>query len=86
MKIGTPRKGRERHCPTCNYLCDGQTGVGNDSTPSAGDLSVCFKCGEISIFDDSELGLRKPTDAEHAEALTYPEIIRVRHVISQRPN
>lgn len=34
-----------------------------DCTPSPGDVSVCFVCGTISIFDDN-LNRRPPTQEE----------------------
>lgn len=47
-------------CPTCGYVVDAASiAVGPESCrpPSEGDISLCFKCGEVMVFRD-DLSLR----------------------------
>lgn len=62
------------HCPYCNHVLDGLTGVGHGQMPSAGDFSVCMCCGELLIFTviGGEIGLRKPKARERKEARDDP--------------
>lgn len=41
------------HCPTCNYEMDASTPIGEDKdvVPKENDISICFKCREILMFD-----------------------------------
>lgn len=40
-------------CPKCAYDMDSATCVEKEKVqPSSGDLSVCFNCGEMLIFND----------------------------------
>lgn len=41
----------EQDCRTCGYKLDAATHTAFDGrAPKVGDLSVCVKCGEISMF------------------------------------
>lgn len=40
-------------CPSCAALLDAATGVGHEGGPKPGDLSICFNCGELNLFDES---------------------------------
>jgi hypothetical protein len=56
-------------CPYCGRTNDlhrevKQEGVG----PSPGDVSVCFGCVGVSVYDEN-LALRIPTDEEFAEVI-----------------
>lgn len=47
-------------CPTCGYVMDRATLLENynpPEPPEPGDISVCAKCGEITVFED-DLSLR----------------------------
>lgn len=54
---------REQGCPYCGYKCNRTDDVDGDAKPHAGDVSVCFRCTEISFFD-SDLNLRRPFPIE----------------------
>lgn len=48
-------------CPTCGYVVDSATHVGDkEISPNDGDLSLCLKCGEILVFNP-DLSLRAST-------------------------
>lgn len=53
-------------CPFCGQHHDAATHTGGtNSEPDDGDVTLCFGCGRICIFDsDSYGGLRKPTKKE----------------------
>lgn len=54
----------EQCCPYCGYLCNRTDDAFDEpSPPRAGDVSVCFRCTEISFFDES-LRLRRPLPIE----------------------
>ena len=40
-------------CPTCFYELDCATNTTGSRRPRPGDFSVCMKCGEIMVFDES---------------------------------
>ncbi|HET8688702.1 MAG TPA: hypothetical protein VFM18_18965 [Methanosarcina sp.] len=42
----------ESICPTCKYIMDAATSVGEKATPSPGDISLCMGCGELLEFND----------------------------------
>jgi hypothetical protein len=57
-------------CPACGEAHPLATSIHPDSqdTPSNGDASLCFECGEVSIFDDRKPGgVRRPTRKEAKE-------------------
>lgn len=40
-------------CPNCKRKLDAQTCVTEEgATPNAGDIAICFYCGEINQYDD----------------------------------
>lgn len=46
------------HCPNCGTRLDAAAAAdGSASTPKHGDLSICFRCGEILEFNE-QLRLR----------------------------
>jgi hypothetical protein len=53
-------------CPHCLAHNDAHTSAAGDAdaVPADGDVSFCFYCGELSIFDMHERCLRLPTVAE----------------------
>lgn len=57
-------------CRICGYGLNNATFMGlDDHPPEPGDVSMCAKCGELSIFDLSALGhvvLREPSLQELA--------------------
>ena len=68
-------------CPFCCQHHDAATHAGGaDFEPDDGDVTICFGCGRICIFDsDSRGGLRKPTKKEQ-RAIGRSE--RVREVVT----
>ena len=44
-------------CPYCGYQMDDATGIQDRETPIEEDLSICFKCTGVMVFD-SELALQ----------------------------
>ena len=55
----------ENQCPHCGHRTDRARSVFGDHAPSENDLSLCFECGEWSVFG-ADLALRAPTDDEFA--------------------
>ena len=50
----------ENVCRKCLKPLDAATHADGKSTPNAGDVSICFYCGTLSLYDD-QLRLRQPT-------------------------
>ena len=50
-------------CLSCGKRNDATTSCFGDNVPSAGDVTVCFYCGHIMVFNN-DLTLRNPTNAE----------------------
>lgn len=67
-------------CLSCGETIDGaQHATGPGTAPTAGAVSLCFYCGNLTVFEQHALGylyLRPPTDAERAEMLRDTEIVR----------
>jgi hypothetical protein len=55
----------ETLCPACSYPLQARTAVGdpNVKVASPGDVTLCFRCGEVLVFG-SDLTERRPTKAE----------------------
>ena len=53
-------------CSFCRQLHEAVTNAQRlDCLPEDGDVSMCFRCGEFCVFDDSAFGgMRKPTKKE----------------------
>ena len=62
-------------CPFCGHTLDAATAgpMTPEATPGPGDVTLCVGCVNVLIFDD-DLKARKPTPAELAEVMDYPEI------------
>ena len=68
-------------CLVCGELLDGATATDDGpDTPRPGDLSVCFYCSNIAVFE-SDLSLRPATAEEVELALRDPHLRRVLHLI-----
>jgi len=62
-------------CPSCKALHDSQTSVdGEERLPSPGNVSICFTCGDPSIFDEA-LELRLPTVAETERIVSDQSVV-----------
>lgn len=60
-------------CPCCKHKINAATDVYNEGrVPEAGDLTLCFNCGELLIFTDGQGGLRKsePDDTKDLDPET----------------
>lgn len=55
----------ESKCVRCGYVMDMATSLEDPEVnlPNPGDISLCLKCGLLSIFDQN-LKLRPPSDEE----------------------
>lgn len=73
-------------CLGCGLVNDGHQGPESTDVPEAGDVSVCFTCGALAMYDVDALGLltlRLPTDAELADLEADPQLQTVRHAIAE---
>lgn len=63
-------------CPYCEQLANWLTHTTRQyEVPKSGDISVCSRCSECSIFDlTSPTNLRLPTLAELAQISSKPEV------------
>lgn len=79
-------KHRPTICPFCgrNNPLVSETGPG-DAWPNEGDVSICWRCGEVAIFDLAhDGGLRRPNLAEEAEIAADDDIqqaLRARNLV-----
>ena len=73
-------------CPYCDTVSNHQTPVGEVSgEPENGDTSVCCKCGEVAVIDNTTpTGVRPPTDNEQAAISACPEVSEARAIIELR--
>lgn len=77
-----PTRGAQVSCWACAKVTDAATAViGEDTVPQAGDLSICFGCGEFAIFTGDDLATRQPSDAERTELLADPDAVRARGAV-----
>jgi len=70
----------EHRCPFCGSLHDHATNTTTEAKPNAGDVSICFDCTSIGVFDENG-SVRKPTEEEKAVFLADS---RVQTVIAAR--
>ena len=74
---------RPSPCPSCGVWMDGATGITSDDRPDPGDLTICFYCVKVAVYDD-DLTLRRPNAAEAAAAAANPKVIMARRVMLAR--
>ena len=67
-------------CRCCGYLVDAASGVDHNARAKPGDVSLCMKCGEASVFT-GELVMRPPTAEELATIEADPMVRRARRAI-----
>jgi hypothetical protein len=67
-------------CPHCGYHMDRATDPFEAGAPKPDDLSVCVKCGELSMFDE-ELKQRPLKPEETARCSLDPRVITVQLLI-----
>ena len=39
------------YCPCCSKKQDSHSGIGTEKAPKPDDISICFYCGTVCIFD-----------------------------------
>jgi hypothetical protein len=64
-------------CPRCRRISDEHIAADGKDGPARGDISVCWSCQSLSVFDRSlndELIVREPTGSELAEIKELPEV------------
>jgi len=65
-------------CPSCGHIIDGYTSSELDNaSPKTGDVSICWYCGEIMVFDGNPLSVRKPTTEDMQEIKKMPKFMRL---------
>lgn len=84
MRLGKDHLIKKSLCPYCDSELDGATGVDEEGNanrlPKPGDISICYKCANISMFDD-ELNLRRLTIEEEKEVLRNKIVVEVQRTI-----
>lgn len=71
-------------CPFCRDRLPLATALCDDfDAPQAGDICLCFTCGEPSMFDDTPDGAHRPTRSERREINSDPDIIEARRAWRQ---
>lgn len=48
--------------------------IGNGTGPQAGDVSVCWDCGHVAIYDDN-MKLREMTEDENEHVMSDPNVL-----------
>jgi hypothetical protein len=66
-------------CPFCKYKHDAVSRTDDrPATPKDNDITLCFNCGRICVFDSTDDGgLRKPTLIEQDEFDHDPQLDRL---------
>ena len=80
MQLGEPQRTTACKCLKCGYQLDGVAGAGHDNAPEPGDISICFKCGNIAAFD-GELRVRELTAEEWKIINAQDEIMHMQSLI-----
>lgn len=72
-------------CPHCGRTNDQHAGPDREALPADGDVSLCWGCGGIGLFQVTALGLtvRKPTADEQAELDQDPGIRAARAAMAE---
>jgi hypothetical protein len=71
-----PSRHKKTACAGCGYLVDSATFLGDGKkVPTDGDISVCFRCGTLAVFEG---GVPRPpvSPEEIAAAEQDPEVQR----------
>ncbi len=62
-------------CSACGTILDVSRRIDDDAVPTPGDVSVCFYCGHVTLFDH-DLSLRELSAEEAARWADDPEIAK----------
>ena len=63
-------------CFACGHQFNCSSGADYDAAPTAGDVTVCIRCGHLMIFT-SPFTLRNPTAPEHVEIMANPQVRKI---------
>jgi hypothetical protein len=61
----------EQQCPFCGHRCN-RCATTDDVPPKPGDISLCLRCAEVSVFD-RELRLRRASPRELTRLKSDPD-------------
>src|SRR5438132_14280077 len=61
-------------CPFCGKLNNRHQAAGEPAVPEAGDVAVCWGCGNVFVFDDPPTAARRPTAEEQAVIDKDPQV------------
>lgn len=78
---------RPSPCPTCGRKLNSARGLTDKRTPTAGDMTICTRCGGVAKFVASAVHgvvLRALSDEERALVDADPRLSLVRHAIRTR--
>lgn len=74
-------------CRNCGYRQDSATAIEQGTIPKKGDVSLCFKCGILSVYE-KDLRTRQPTEDEMVAIIEDEEgwelIQRAQRIIANR--
>jgi hypothetical protein len=65
----------EQQCPFCGHRCN-RCATTDDAPPKPGDISLCLRCAEVSVFD-RELRLRRASPRELTRLKSDPDWLKV---------
>jgi hypothetical protein len=71
----TGRLSPSPHCWSCGEEIDGWTSL-QEGMPSPGDVSICFYCAAVGIFDKGLASVRKATSRELESLIENRDFIR----------
>ena len=79
-------------CPNCGKLLDANTAPWekHDPGPATGDVSVCFYCAHIGLFevaDDGGVSVRRMTAEErkeHEADEQWPKVLKAQALVAER--
>lgn len=72
----------ESICLDCGKKLDAATSSTDDSSPSAGDVTICFYCGHVMVFA-ADLTLRAPTDTEMYEIAGDKQLLQAQRLLAR---
>lgn len=70
-------------CPQCGYGQDHASSIDGDQDPKAGDVALCMKCGDATLFT-ADLRHRRPTPAEQRQIDAQDDVRRARAAITSK--
>jgi hypothetical protein len=79
MTTPPPHLAFRTRCWNCGETHDAASATDESGArPSNGDVTMCFDCGVLAIFDSAyEENIRKPTPAENFELKQHKELVEL---------